>query len=331
MGYQFYAVGAILLWSARVVSIMGRTFHFRVMVGLKTRAQHSSQHSSLALYPPRGGGDSLCRRPRPYPSQHAGTRKSSERVRPTVIHIEDIYSDLWQVQSVSKILLGGGMGVVSTDTSYSFVTLINSAAGVSRLIKLKSVAGQKKPLSLLCRDLSMASQYTQSMERNWVYKVMKAALPGPFTFILPSSKLVPQLVISGKVHSRRWRRREIGIRIPEDPVVAALFEELQLPLLSGSVPSWNDEDYHDIADNPNQDSSISDKEDPDDGLHEDIEATPPDPDELPISSAVWPWYHSVDFIVDTGRRGGSREDLSTVVDLTGDDPVVLRSGRGVLK
>lgn len=239
---------------------------------------------------------------------------------------------MWQVQSVSKILLEGGMGVVCTDTSYSFVTLINSAVGVSRLMKLKSVAGQKKPLSLLCRDLSMASQYTLSMERNWVYKVMKAVLPGPFTFILPSSKLVPQLVISGKVHSRRWRRREIGIRIPEDPVVAALFDELQLPLLSGSVPSWNDEDFHDIADNPNQDSSISDKEDPDiDGLHDDIEATALDPDELPISSAVWPWYYSVDFIVDAGRRGGSREDLSTVVDLTGDDPVVLRSGRGVLK
>lgn len=329
MRYQFYAV-AILLWTARVVSIMGRTYHFRVIVGLNPRV-HSSQHSSLALYPPRGGGDSLCRRPLHYPSQHAGARKSSERTRPTVIHIEDIYSDLWQMQSVSKILLAGGMGVVSTDTSYSFVTLINSSAGVSRLMKLKSVAGQKKPLSLLCRDLSMASQYTQSMERNWVYKVMKAALPGPFTFILPSSKLVPQLVISGKVHSRRWRRREIGVRIPEDPVVAALFEELQLPLLSGSVPSWNDEDFHDIADNPNQDSSISDTEDPDDDPHDDIEATPPDPDELPISSAVWPWYHSVDFIVDAGRRGGSREDLSTVVDLTGDDPVVLRSGRGVLK
>lgn len=324
-----YAV-AILLWTDRVVSIMGRTYHFRVMLGLNTRV-HSSQHSSLALYPPRGGGDSLCRRPLHYPSQHAGARKSSERTRPTVIHIEDIYSDLWQMQSVSKILLAGGMGVVSTDTSYSFVTLINSSAGVSRLMKLKSAAGQKKPLSLLCRDLSMASQYTQSMERNWVYKVMKAALPGPFTFILPSSKLVPQLVISGKVHSRRWRRREIGVRIPEDPVVAALFEELQLPLLSGSVPSWNDEDFHDIADNPNQDSSISDTEDPDDDPHDDIEATPPDPDELPISSAVWPWYHSVDFIVDAGRRGGSREDLSTVVDLTGDDPVVLRSGRGVLK
>jgi len=227
---------------------------------------------------------------------------------------------------VSKILLGGGLGVVCTDTSYSFVTLITSAPGVSRLIKLKSSAGQKKPLSLLCKDLSMASQYTQSMERNWVYKVMKSALPGPFTFILPSSKLVPSIVISGKVHSRRWKRREVGIRISEDPVVVTLFEELQLPLLSGSVPSWNDEDFHDIVD-----YSHSDSEDPDDGSHDDIEPTSLCPDELPISSPVWPWYHSVDFIVDAGRRGGRREDLSTVVDLTGDDLVVLRSGRGILR
>ena len=327
MRFQVSTISVVLLWTSSVTHITGYILNHRVRcICNRTGLNRGTLQLLLRL-----DEDSMSQRSHSF--LFASTRKSSERIKPTVVNIENIYSDLWQIQSISKILLDGGMGVICTDTCYSFVTLITSTTGVSRLMKLKSVSGQKKPLSLLCRDLSMASLYTQSMNRNWVYKVMKAALPGPFTFILPSSKLVPQMVISGKVHSRRWKRKEVGIRIPDDPVVVSLFEELShidLPLLSGSVPTWNDEDAHDIAD----DLASSDANDDLDDEQGDAETGPlvgDQPDGLPISSAIWPWYHSVDFIVDAGKRGGSREELSTVVDLTGDDPVVLRSGRGVLR
>jgi len=83
--------------------------------------------------------------------------------------------------------------VIPTDTCYSFVASIGQAVAVERLLQLKGGSGHKKPLSILCRDLSQISEYTNQFGAKWVYKLLKSSLPGPFTFVLPASKAVPKV------------------------------------------------------------------------------------------------------------------------------------------
>ena len=104
------------------------------------------------------------------------------------------------------------------------------------MLKLKG--GGKKPLSVLCKDLSMIGQYTSEVSNlKWVYKLLKATLPGPFTYIMPSSSLVPKMIIDRKHHKlNKWRRKEIGVRMPDDELCRSILDAVGEPLLSGSVP-----------------------------------------------------------------------------------------------
>jgi tRNA A37 threonylcarbamoyladenosine synthetase subunit TsaC/SUA5/YrdC len=131
------------------------------------------------------------------------------------------------------------VAVIPTDTCYSFVTSITSPLGIRRLIDLKGFHGQRKPLSLLCKDYSIISQYTSAItDIKWVYKFVKSILPGPYTLIFPSSKELPKLVIENKKTSKSklWKRKEIGIRMPQDPICSFILSQLSSPLLCGSVP-----------------------------------------------------------------------------------------------
>lgn len=142
-------------------------------------------------------------------SLRAKTKSKSKHVT-DVIEIEDIYQDNWKLQNAVTILKNGGMGVICTDTCYSFVTSIDSVEGINRITKLKStllnddsVYQQKKPLTLLCSDIKMASQYSSYFNENWVFKMMKATLPGPFTYIMPSSNHLPKTVVEHNKHVKR--------------------------------------------------------------------------------------------------------------------------------
>jgi len=85
-----------------------------------------------------------------------------------LISIADPDSDLWKVDSVLDILKNGGVGVITTDTCYSFVTKVTSTKGADKIAKLKGMQNQKKPMSLLCKDFSMISKYTSSVcEQKW--------------------------------------------------------------------------------------------------------------------------------------------------------------------
>ena len=83
--------------------------------------------------------------------------------------------------------------------------------GIKRITQLKSKAGQRKPLSVLCLDIKMAAQYSNLLSQNWVYKLMKATLPGPFTYIVPASTHLPKITIEKNKHTHRFKRKEIGI------------------------------------------------------------------------------------------------------------------------
>ena len=114
------------------------------------------------------------------------------------------------------------MGVIPTDTQHAFVTSISSKHGTQRIYDLKGVSDRRKPLSLLCVDLSMASQYCelQALPRSW-FQAMKSCLPGPYTFILRASAAVPRVVLEHKSHAKVWKRREVGIRVPKNSIAMA--------------------------------------------------------------------------------------------------------------
>ena len=116
-----------------------------------------------------------------------------------------------------------GVGVIPTDTQHAFVTSMSSKHGTRRIYELKGVAlDRRKPLSLLCSDLSMASQYCDmtAVPRRW-FQAMKSCLPGPYTFILRASAAVPRVLLEHKSHAKVWKRREVGIRVPKNSIATA--------------------------------------------------------------------------------------------------------------
>ena len=102
---------------------------------------------------------------------------------------------------------------------------------------LKGISGKKKPLSVLCKDIPTISAYTSDLsDQKWVYKLLKNTLPGPFTYILPASKEFPKLILKSDGHVKRWKRKEVGVKMPSDAICAYIMDALDEPLICGSVP-----------------------------------------------------------------------------------------------
>lgn len=135
-----------------------------------------------------------------------------------------------EVRQAVSILKKDGVIVIPTDTVYSFACVLGSSKGFDRIARLKKLRPNKAHFSLLCADLSDLSQYTRPVP-NEIFKLMKRALPGPFTFILQAGGNVPKLYRSSK--------KTIGIRVPDNSVALAIIRELGKPLVVSSV---HDED-----------------------------------------------------------------------------------------
>jgi tRNA threonylcarbamoyl adenosine modification protein (Sua5/YciO/YrdC/YwlC family) len=138
--------------------------------------------------------------------------------------------DLRVIQKIIKILNNDGLIVIPTDTIYAFATSIKSKKGLERLAKIKNIKLKKANFSLICQDLKEISRYTKPLDRK-IFKTLKNALPGPFTFILNANNNISKIFNSNK--------KEIGIRIPNHRFIRTLVEELNHPLICSSV---NDED-----------------------------------------------------------------------------------------
>jgi len=160
--------------------------------------------------------------------------KQASRKEALYITLQDDGSDMWRAEAAVEALKAGGCGVIPTDTSYSFVTPLSSKAGTQRILEFKGLGGEKKPLSLLCRSLADVELYTKGSTREG-FKMLKAHLPGPFTFIMPASQNLPKGIY--KDGKREWKRDSVGVRIPDDPVCAAILAELDEPLLCSSLPT----------------------------------------------------------------------------------------------
>ena len=129
-----------------------------------------------------------------------------------------------EVSKVVNLLKDGALIVYPTDTVYAIGCDALNVRAVEKLCALKGVNPLKSNLSIVCFDLSDISEYAQVSNRT--FKLLKKNLPGPFTFILPTSSKLPKIYKN---------RKEVGIRVPDNTIARVLVEELGKPILSMSV------------------------------------------------------------------------------------------------
>ncbi|RPH86829.1 MAG: threonylcarbamoyl-AMP synthase [Desulfobacteraceae bacterium] len=125
------------------------------------------------------------------------------------------------------ILKTGGVIAYPTDTIYGFGCDILNKKAIQRIYQIKQ-RDRSKPFSFICSDLKNISEYAQVTD--YAYKTMKRLLPGPYTFILPGSKLVPKIM--------QTKRKTVGIRVPKNNICLAIVEALGHPIISTSV-GWS--------------------------------------------------------------------------------------------
>lgn len=189
-----------------------------------------------------------------------------------------------EIKRVVKTLRDGGVIIYPSDTVYALGCDINNNRAMERVAQLRGVKLEKANFSFVCEDLSNLSDYVKQIDTP-TFKILKRNLPGPYTFILPGNNNLPTVF---------KKKKEVGIRVPDNSITRAIVHELGNPIISTSI---KDED-------------------------EVIEYTT-DP-ELILEK----WDNLVDVVIDGGYGGNI---ASTVIDLTGPEPVVVREGKGSLK
>ncbi len=132
------------------------------------------------------------------------------------------------IRRTVEILRGGGVIAYPTDTFYGIGCDILNKKAIERVYQLKR-RPKHKPFSFICSDLKNISQYAQVT--NYAYKTMKRLLPGPYTFILEGSRLVPKIMLT--------KRKTAGIRVPNHAICLAIVRELGHPILSTSATDPN--------------------------------------------------------------------------------------------
>lgn len=140
------------------------------------------------------------------------------------------------IRQAVDILSKGGIIIYPTDTVYGIGCDILQTNAIERVCRLKGIDPHKANLSFICNDLSHLSEYTKPISTP-IFRLLKEHLPGPYTFILPASKLVPRILQS--------KKSTIGLRIPDHPIAQAIVRELGRPILSTSLPGEMVEDTTD--------------------------------------------------------------------------------------
>jgi tRNA threonylcarbamoyl adenosine modification protein (Sua5/YciO/YrdC/YwlC family) len=140
------------------------------------------------------------------------------------------------IKTAVDILRRGGVIIYPTDTIYGLGCDIFQQKAIERICRIKKVDPKKAQLSFICPDLSHLSDYAKQLS-NSTYRLLKEHLPGPYTFILPASKMVPKILQS--------KKDTIGLRIPDNKIAGAIVSELGHPILSASLPGEMIEDYTD--------------------------------------------------------------------------------------
>lgn len=129
-----------------------------------------------------------------------------------------------EIDKVVRVLQDGGLVIYPTDTVYAIGCDALNVRAVEKICRMKGINPQKSDLSIICYDLSNLSEYAKVS--NAAFKLMKKNLPGPFTFILPTSNELPKIYKN---------RKEVGIRVPDNLIIRTLVKELGNPILTMSV------------------------------------------------------------------------------------------------
>lgn len=187
------------------------------------------------------------------------------------------------IAKVVKVLKDGGLVIYPTDTVYGLGCDITNSRALEKIAKIKGVKLEKANFSFICHDLSNLSDYVKQIDTS-TFKLLKRALPGPYTFILPGNNNLPK---------EFKKKTTVGIRIPDNSIALEIVRQLGNPIVSTSI---RDED-------------------------EVIEYTT-DP-ELIFEK----WQNLVDLVVDGGYGDNTG---STIIDLSGDEPIIIREGKGSL-
>lgn len=137
--------------------------------------------------------------------------------------------NLKEIDKVIRVLQDGGLVIYPTDTVYAIGCDALNVRAVEKICRIKGVNPQKSNLSIICYDLSNLSEYAKVS--NATFKLMKKNLPGPFTFILPTSSQLPKIYKN---------RKEVGIRVPDNAIIRTLVKELGNPILTMSVHEEDD-------------------------------------------------------------------------------------------
>ena len=184
------------------------------------------------------------------------------------------------VASVVHAIKEGGLIAYPTDSSYAVGCHIGDKRAIDRIRRIRR-ADQKHNFTLVCSDLSEISLYARV--DNWAYRMLKSMTPGPYTFILQATREVPKRLQNPK-------RRTIGLRVPDHPLVHAMLEDLGEPIMSSTLTL------------PGDDMPLT------------------DPAEIEERIG-----HEVDVIIDAGPTG---IEPTTVLDLSHGIVEILRRGRG---
>lgn len=189
-----------------------------------------------------------------------------------------------EIKKIVGIIRNGGLVIYPSDTVYALGCDITNNRALERVAKIKGVKLAKANFSFVCKDLSNLSDYVKQID-SATFKLLKRALPGPYTFILPGNNNLPSVF---------KKKKEVGIRVPNNAIARAIIEELGNPIISTSIYD--------------EDEVIEYMTDP----------------ELIFEK----WSYLVDVVVD----GGYGDNIaSTIIDLTSGEPVVIREGKGSLE
>ncbi|GAB5400077.1 MAG: L-threonylcarbamoyladenylate synthase [Aureisphaera sp.] len=130
-----------------------------------------------------------------------------------------------EVKKVVDALKAGGLVIYPSDTVYALGCDITNKGALERIAKIKGVKLEKANFSFICEDLSNLSDYVKQIDTS-TFKLLKRALPGPYTFILPGNNNLPNVF---------KKKKEVGIRVPNHSITQAIVRELGNPIVSTSI------------------------------------------------------------------------------------------------
>ncbi len=186
------------------------------------------------------------------------------------------------IRQAAEIMRGGGLVALPTDSAYALAALAGDGSVLARIRRIRDV-DERHHFTLMCRDLSEIATFARV--DNAQFRLLKATTPGPYTFILEGTKELPRRVLHPK-------RKTIGLRVPAHPVVSALLEELDEPMLTSTLLL------------PGEALPLTDAEE----IRERLEK-------------------QVDLVIEAGYCG---PEATTVIDLSSGAPQLVRAGRGDL-